>query len=228
MAVITIAREMGSDGDKLGADLAESLGYELLNKEIIREVAERTGASTEEIDQYDERTDNLVVRFLSRIFMAHPDMAAYYSTFAYVEPNYIYGVAEPYVFYQMPPGQARGVDPEHIVEKFESIIRDVAEKGNVVIIGRASQCVLKDTPGAVHLRTIAPLEWRIENVIRDNPDLSPEDAENLIDRNDRWRERYLSVNYHADWRDPLLYNATISMDRWPDRSKLVDCVRGLV
>ncbi len=224
MAVITIAREMGSDGDVLGQKLASALGYAFLNKEIIRQVADRIGASAQEVEHYDEKSDNWLMRFLSQVFMAHPDMAAYYSTFAYVEPNYIYGVSEPYVFYQMPPGQARGVDPEKIVDNFESIIREVADKGNVVIMGRASQCVLKGREDTVHLRTVGPLEWRVANVRRDNPGLSAEDAEDLIKRNDRWRERYLSVNYDADWRDPLLYHAILSMDRW-DMKRLVEFVK---
>jgi hypothetical protein len=224
MAVITIAREMGSDGDQLGIDLAETLGYALLSKEIIHKVADRLGTSEDMVEDYDEKADNWLVRFLSQVFASRPDMAAYYSTSAYVEPNYIYGVAEPYVYYQMPPGQAKGVDPEKILENFETIIREVAAKGNVVIIGRASQCILKDASGAVHLRTVAPLEWRVKNVMRDNRDLGLEDAENLIDRNDRWRERYLSVNYHEDWRNPLLYHAVISMEKW-DRKKLVDFVK---
>lgn len=224
MAVITIAREMGSDGDRLGLDLAEALGYAFLSKEIIHKVADRVGTSTEEIEHYDEKADSWLVRFLSQMFMSHPDTAAYYSSFAYVEPNYVYGVTEPYVYYQAPPGAAKGIDPEKILKNFEIIIREVAEKGNVVIIGRASQCILKDMPGAVHLRTVAPLEWRIRNVTNDNPDLSAEEATDIIDRNDRWRERYLWVNYHEDWRNPLLYHAIVSMDKW-ERGKLVDFVK---
>ncbi len=224
MAVVTIAREMGSEGDALGYEIAEALGYELVSKEIIRRVADRVGTSADQVEPYDEKADNWLVRLLSKVFASNPEMAAYYSAFSATEPNYIYGVAEPYVYYQMPPGAAKGVDPEKILKNFEVIIREVAAKGNVVIIGRASQVVLKDLPGALHLRTVAPVDWRVRNVRRDNPDLSEEDALDLIDRNDRWRERYLKVNYHEDWRNPLLYHAVISMDRWA-RGKVVDFVK---
>ncbi len=227
MAVITIAREMGSEGDKLGHDLAKALGYEFIDKEIIRQVAGKTGSAPEEVEQYDEKTDSWLLRFLSQIFVAHPDMASYYSTFAHVEPTYAYGVAEPYLFYEPPAGAAKPVDPNKIVKHFEEIIRDVAKKGNVVIIGRASQCVLKDMAGVIHLRTVAPLEWRLKNVQRDNPDLSSQDAEELMKRNDRWRERYLCVNYGAEWSDAMLYHMVISMDRW-DYGKLLKMLSMLV
>jgi cytidylate kinase len=224
MAVITIAREMGSEGDQLGMEVAKALGYEVLNKEIIKKVAEMTGASAQEVEHYDERADNWLARFLTQVFAAHPEMAAYYSTFAYVEPNYIYGVAEPYVFYQAPPGQAKPLDPKKVVEHVEKIIREVADKGNVVIIGRASQCILSGRADAIHLRTVGPLEWRVANVLRDNADITREQAEETIRQNDKWRERYLSVNYGADWRDPLLYHAVLSMQKC-ERGKLIEFVK---
>lgn len=214
MSVITIAREMGSMGDKLGKELANVLGYGLLDKEIVRRVAGKIGSAPEEVEQYDEKADSALVRFLTQVFAAHPDMVSYYSTFAHVEPTYAYGVAEPYVFYEAPAGAAKPVDPKKVVKHFEDIIREVAAKDNVVIIGRASQLLLRDSPKAIHVRTIAPLDWRIKTVMDDNPDLSRQDAEDLMKRNDRWRERYLSVNYGAKWSDPGLYHLVISMDRW--------------
>jgi len=226
MAVITIAREMGSTGDKLGRELADRLGYEFLDKEIIRQVANKIGSPEEEVEQYDEKADSRLVRFLTEVFVAHPDMQSYYSTFAHVEPSYAYGVAEPYVFYE-PPRGGKPVDPKTIVKHFEEIIREVAAKGNVVIIGRASQCILRELPGALHLRTVAPLEWRTQNVMRDNPDLSRQDTEDLVRRNDRWRDHYISLNYGCKWADPLLYHMVLSMDKW-DLPRAVAMLKTLV
>lgn len=226
MSVITIARETGSLGDKLGKELADAMGYELLDKEIVRQVATKIGSAPEDVEQYDEKADSAIVRFLTQVFAAHPDMASYYSTFAYVEPTYAYGVAEPYVFYESPTGAAKPVDPKKVVKQFEEIIREVAARDNVVIIGRGSQCVLRDDPKAIHVRTIAPLDWRIKNVMEDNPDLSRQDAEDLVKRNDRWRERYVSVNYGAKWADPILYHIVVSMDRW-DWDRLLGLFKSL-
>ena len=136
-------------------------------------------------------------------------------------------MAEPYIFYQAPPKDGRVVDPKKIVQHFESIIREVAAKGNVVILGRASQCVLAKNPDAFHIRTVAPLEWRIRSAMKDNPEFAEGKAREAIERNDRWRERYLSVNYSADWRSPYLYHATFSMDRW-ERTRLVAAIKAAV
>jgi len=67
----------------------------------------------------------------------------------------------------------------------------------------------------------------LKHVMSANPDLSRQDAEDLIRRNDKWRERYLSVNYSARWADPSLYHLIVSVDKW-DWPKLVDTLACLV
>ncbi|RPJ55347.1 MAG: cytidylate kinase-like family protein, partial [Dehalococcoidia bacterium] len=43
----------------------------------------------------------------------------------------------------------------------ERIIRELAEAGLVVIVGRGSQVILQGQPGVLHVRVIAPFEARI-------------------------------------------------------------------
>ncbi len=188
MAVITISRETGSEGDKVGRELAESLGYLFLDKEIIRQVAEKIGASPEAVERYDEKAEGRLMRFLSSIFRSHPEMVPYYGTFPQSEPAFAYGVSVPYLYYETPEGGGMvPPDPEKLVKHFEDIIKKCAREGNAVIVGRGSQCILKDVPEVVHIRTVGPLEWRVQNILRDNPDLEEDDARALIDRNDCWR-----------------------------------------
>jgi len=227
MAVFTISRETGSEGDKLGMDLARSLGYIFLDKEIIRQVAEKVGTSPEAIERFDEKAEGRLVRFLTRLFRSHPEVVPYYGTFPQSEPAFAYGVSVPYLYYEMPgEGPKAPPAPEKVVEHFESIIKKCAEDGNAVIVGRASQIILQDTPGVYHIRTVAPLEWRIANFRKDNPDLDEEDAADLVERNDCWRRNYICAYYDRDWRDESLYHAVISMDKW-DRGELAGMLRSL-
>lgn len=227
MAVFTISRETGSEGDKLGLELARALGYIFLDKEIIRQVAEKVGTSPEAIERFDEKAEGRLVRFLTKLFRSHPEVVPYYGTFPQSEPAFAYGVSVPYLYYEMPGEGARALaEPEKLVEHFESIIHDCAQDGNAVIVGRGSQVILAEHPGAYHIRTVAPLEWRVANFRRDNPDLEEDDARDLVERNDCWRKNYISAHYDRDWDDQSLYHLVVSTDRW-DRGALVSMLRAL-
>ncbi len=228
MAVFTISRQTGSEGDKLARELAERLGYVFLDKEIIRQVAEKIGTSTEAVERFDEKAEGRLVRFLANLFRSHPEMVPYYGTFPQSEPAFAYGVSVPYLYYETPDEAKKALgDPEKLVEHFQEIIKDCAADGNAVIVGRGSQCILAETPGVIHLRTIAPVEWRLQRVLDDNPDLEQGDAEDLIDRNDTWRKNYISAHYDRNWDDASLYNLVISMDRW-QRGDLVSALAAVV
>ena len=49
--IITIGREFGSGGRELGRRLAEELGYEYYDKEIITAIAEKTSMSQEYVQE---------------------------------------------------------------------------------------------------------------------------------------------------------------------------------
>lgn len=53
--IITIGREFGSGGRELGRRLAEALGYEYYDREIINEIAKRTDLSEEYVHNVVER-----------------------------------------------------------------------------------------------------------------------------------------------------------------------------
>jgi len=53
--VITISRQLGSGGALLGQKLAEKMKMLYLDREIIKEVAEKLGILTEDIEWRDER-----------------------------------------------------------------------------------------------------------------------------------------------------------------------------
>ncbi len=57
--VITIAREYGSGGRYIGRLLAEKLGINFYDKELIKKVAEETGLSMEYIEQNEQKRTNL-------------------------------------------------------------------------------------------------------------------------------------------------------------------------
>lgn len=94
----------------------------------------------------------------------------------------------------------------------ESIVGELAEKGNAVIVGRAGQAILQDYPQVLHLRVVAPLETRIQRVVEAHK-ISPQAAEAQVRDSDQYRANYLKIFYQIDWDDPTLYHLIINTGR---------------
>ncbi len=88
------------------------------------------------------------------------------------------------------------------------VIGTFGRQGNFVIVGRGAQYILppEDT---FRLRFIAPMEVKIQNVMRDFGS-SREDAEKYIIKTDSDRHAYLRKYFNADVADPTYYDMVIN------------------
>jgi len=110
-----------------------------------------------------------------------------------------------------------GIEPDETqqqayLDAVESIVGELAEKGNVVIVGRAGQAILQNHPQVLHLRVMAPLETRIQRIVEAHK-ISPQAAAAQVQDSDRYRADYLKIFYHIDWEDPTLYHLIINTGR---------------
>ncbi|TNF50524.1 MAG: cytidylate kinase-like family protein [Deltaproteobacteria bacterium] len=69
MAIITISREMGSGGIPVAHKVAEKLGYQLIDGEMIMAAAEAYGLSAEAVEQADEKPPHFVDTLDSKQFL---------------------------------------------------------------------------------------------------------------------------------------------------------------
>jgi cytidylate kinase len=106
-------------------------------------------------------------------------------------------------------GSATGTD---IAMKSAKTIRALAKVGRAVIIGRAGQSILAGMKHVVHVRLVAPLEWRAAQYPRD-VDAAPDANEQTLRRIDIERARYVKQHFNRDVNDPLLYDLIINMAR---------------
>jgi cytidylate kinase len=74
MAIITIARQMGSLGNEIAADVAERLNYTLVDQIKLQEAAEAYGMLKSELEEVHERRPTLVTRYLTMRHRAYLDM----------------------------------------------------------------------------------------------------------------------------------------------------------
>ncbi|MEW6599451.1 MAG: cytidylate kinase family protein [Nitrospirota bacterium] len=88
----------------------------------------------------------------------------------------------------------------------QSIIINHALKGNVVIIGRGGNFLLKDIASAFRVRITAPLENRIDRVIKRQESIGMESAKWLIEKTEAENTCFMRTIYGKEWNDPAEYD----------------------
>ncbi len=88
------------------------------------------------------------------------------------------------------------------------IVREAAELGQCVIVGRGGQCILRQRNDVFHVSVFGPQQQKIQRM-RDR--LAPgADAELFMEKMDRRRAAYIRRFYGEDWKDRRLYHLVIS------------------
>jgi cytidylate kinase-like protein len=189
--VVTISATFGAKGSIIGPEVAERLGTPFVDRAIPTTVAAEIGCTLEEALDHDDRTAHGLGRILSSAARL---------------PGVALGGMDTYL-------PERGLVPEEeFLVRTEQVIREIAEHGGGVILGRASQLVLAGHPTALHVRLDGPRNRRLAN-IRASMDLSEREAERLLDDNDRARTAYVRHFYRADPADPAFYDLVIDSTR---------------
>lgn len=91
----------------------------------------------------------------------------------------------------------------------EDVMKNLAAKGNIVIVGRAGQVILSKFPDTLHIRIVAQKTIRIERIaLRHN--ITKECAQAQVETSDRFRAKYLKRFYKVRWDDPELYHMILN------------------
>lgn len=199
MAVITVSRQVGSGGDAIVQRVCELLDYRYFDKRLMTEVASEAGLSDHEIVDFSEdayKVRNILERLfrpggrtVKRVPLRQRDATG----------------AETLTDEELDEARCIGL--------VRSTIHAAHAAGNVLIVGRGGQAILKDEPDVLHVRLIAPMRDRIPR-IRRQEDLSIIDAEQWILRHDRATAEYLRRFFGIEWDDPLLYHVVLNTSKW--------------
>lgn len=182
MTVVTLSASYGAGGSQVGPRLAERLEVPFLDRVIPTSVAERLAVPLADALAHDDAVRSVIERLLMRFAPAA-------QTFS--------GAAPPADF----------VDERSYLRCTEDIIRERAA-GGAVILGRAAAVVLREQPGALHVRLDGPRERRLAQAMRLGR-VDRETAERRMRETDRAREAYVQQFYGVDARDASLYHLLI-------------------
>jgi len=84
-----------------------------------------------------------------------------------------------------------------IKNTIRNVIKNLAQNGNVIIIGRGGVGITHDFPKSLHIKFLAPMDWRIKNIAK-RKNFSRDKAEEFVHRLDikrkEMRQFYLQKN----------------------------------
>jgi cytidylate kinase len=117
---------------------------------------------------------------------------------------------------EQPAGIFQRFRPGSLYQRYfqalEQLTRELAERGEVLLVGRGGCWFLRDHPRALHVRLTATRAVRLRRVmeyrwVRDDV------AQKLIAQSDAQRRSFCQNYFGADWSDPLEYHLTVNSGR---------------
>jgi hypothetical protein len=182
--VITVEREYGSRGGEFAHDLADRLGWRLLDSELPCAAARTAGVSPELARKYDERLDPWYYR--------------YGKAFWHDSSYSMSGITDDQVF-----------DSERMLALIHQEILKAATEGNCVIVGRGSACALANRPGCFHVFVYATSHAKRAWFIKNFPEQADE-AEQRLMESDKRRAAVIRKKYQQEWCARGLYHMLLN------------------
>lgn len=177
--IVSIEREYGSGAASIAQMIADRLGWKLWDQEITAEIARRLKCKAELVQAREERCDSVFYRLIK---------------------SFMRGSFEPRV--DSPDMEL--LDAEHLAVLFEKVVKDIAERGNCVIVGRGAAWFLRERSDAFHAFLYAPYDEKVRRCVASGQ--SEKEAEELIESVDRERAAFVRKYYGKIWPDRSLYN----------------------
>ena len=177
--VISVSREFGSGGRVIGKQLAAKLGIPCYDRTIIQKTSEKSGLSPDFIARAEERAR-------SRFHLS-------------ITPI---GIGAPAFTHQGVP-----VSHQAFFAQAE-VIRELADEGPCVIVGRCSDYVLGERPECLKVFIHADMASRIERCV-DEYHIPSDDMARRIVQMDKGRANYYNYYTGHTWGDMRRYDLTL-------------------
>jgi cytidylate kinase len=186
MAIVTISRELGSDGTQIAEGVAAQLGAIAVDKEVLAQMAKQAGVSIEVITHAEEQ-------LLSRPVAVSDEMRALMSA-----------------------RRGDPLNQAHFVHLMSEAIKLLVAQDNVVFVGRGAQIILKDQAGALHVHLYAPAQVRAARIQQRRSLPNVETALRVIQQVDEQRRNWFRHFFSGvDWKSTKHYHLMIDTGRIP-------------
>ena len=183
--IIAISRQHGAGGTEIAQLLSARLSIPCYERTVIELAAEKTGFSPSYIEGLEESS--------SRSFLFNLVSGSY--TPASLYPRYDVPVSLPALTAQA------------------SVIRELAQKGSCIIVGRCAEYILREDPDVVPVFLRADKADRISFVMKDEGLEDRKAAESRLVKTDRGRMNYYRSYTGEEWGAMENHDLSINTSR---------------
>lgn len=181
--ILTLERQYASGGRAVGKAVADALGVPCYNREILEYAAERSGQTPEHLERLEETANTGLISSLQ---------AAYA---------------------RLARGERAALPPEGALLLAEAeVIRELADEGPCVLIGRSAGCILRDRTDVLRAFLYADEEARIRRAV-DEYGHDENEAPTVLRYFDRRRANFYNANYSLKWEDKAGYHFCLDTGR---------------
>lgn len=180
--VITVGRRMGSGGRALGRMLADRLGIDFYDKELLLDAAKRSGLSPDVFRRNDERRPHFINGLFS-FNMGMSALATYTST---------------------------SISDDALYKAQCDFIHEIAQKGPCVIVGRTADYVLRDTPNVINIFVHADLDDCARRITERDPGVTFEQARRFAEKTNKLRAGFYNFYTDKRWGDSSAYDLSFN------------------
>ncbi|MDP3063952.1 MAG: cytidylate kinase-like family protein [Chloroflexota bacterium] len=214
MPAITMNSALGCGAVEVGTAVARMLEMDYVDRLVLAEAAKRIGATVEAVAEKEQRVTSVrdrVARFLQRMLERSALSSA--SGEPYLGTGYDVLLSQQYTELEKESiTTARLIDEKRFVEVTRAVIEDLAQAGNVVINGRASNMFLWEWPGVLHVGLFAHMEHRIQ-VLTKRLHIGETEAGDLAIRTEQARRAFYRHVFKVDPNLSSHYHLILNMDK---------------
>lgn len=189
--VISISRQVGTAGEEVAQAVSNLLGFRYIDYQVIQDAAHEAGVSPETVSEA-EHSPPLLTRLLEAL-ARNPGMPAV-------------GWADPTPIATSPLFTSS--DYRRFVEQ---VIKATADKGDCVIVGHASQVILRSRFDTVRVLVTGSNAHRARRITT-GMGVEEKEALKIIEKTDHERLDYYRRFYDTGWLTPCSYDLCISTD----------------
>jgi len=176
--VITISRECGCSGREFAEKLIEKINHKINNPA-----------------QNWKWVNKEILGLASKELKINPDQIK--NLLNTVDKNFLDEIVSSFtVKYYAPDAK--------IKRAIRDVVRHLAIRGNVVIVGRGSEVLTQDIERSIHIKLYAPLKWKVD-VIRKRDSISADEAKKLVIQTDKRRLKFVE-GYLLKDQDKVVYD----------------------
>ena len=187
--IITIEREYGSGGAVIAQQVASRLGWKLWDQLLTDEIARRMDCARSLVEEHEEQRDSASYRIFK---------------------NFMRGSFEG----SLNAPRLKMVDTDCVREVTPKVVREAADAGNCVIVGRGSAYYLGDRHDAFHVFVYAPFQDKVRRLqAAGNSEKRAIELAETVDVN---RAAFIKQYFNVDWperhRFHLMVNSSLGED----------------